>query len=99
MHSAFGPLFAPDLPAVTRERILSVIARRMGQLEAELDAGTDGYMLPTGFTQADALIAVILSWAPHVNVDISAYPKAYALHERVFARPATLKALKTEGLA
>ncbi|KAB8124564.1 glutathione S-transferase [Komagataeibacter medellinensis] len=99
VHSAFGPLFAPDLPAVTRERILNVIARRMGQLEAELDAGTDGYMLPTGFTQADALIAVILSWAPHVNVDISAYPKAYALHERVFARPATLKALKTEGLA
>ena len=99
VHAAFGPLFAPDLPDAMRTRILGLIARRLGQLEAELDVGTNGYMLATGFTQADALIAVILSWAPHVNVDLSAYSKALALHERVFARPAAQKALKEEGLA
>ncbi|MDG6094014.1 glutathione S-transferase N-terminal domain-containing protein [Acetobacter sp. AN02] len=99
VHSAFGPLFAPDLPDVVRERILSMNTRRMTQLETLLKAGGGEYMLPDqGFTPADALIAVILSWAPHVNVDISAFPTACALRDRVMARPSAQKALKAEGL-
>ncbi|MCW4581556.1 glutathione S-transferase N-terminal domain-containing protein [Gluconacetobacter entanii] len=99
VHSAFGPMFAPDLPDVVRDRQLANIKRRMTQVEAMLSASGDDHMLPVGFTQADALLAVILSWAPHVNVDLSPYPEASALRDRVFARPAAQKAMKEEGLA
>ena len=99
VHSAFGPLFVPDLPDVMRERILALITRRMKQVEAILTASENGHLLPAGFTQADALLAVILSWAPHVNVDLSAYPRACALRDRVLARPAARKAMTEEGLA
>ncbi|CUW48351.1 glutathione binding-like protein [Novacetimonas hansenii] len=99
VHAAFAPLFAPDLPDTVRERQFANIKRRLTQVEAILSASGDDHMLPVGFTQADALLAVILSWAPHVNVDLSPYPEASALRDRVFARPATQKALKEEGLA
>ncbi|MFT9216920.1 MAG: glutathione S-transferase, partial [Acetobacter malorum] len=47
---------------------------------------------------ADALMAVILNWTGPLKIDISAYPKAVALRDNVFSRPAAQKALKEEGL-
>lgn len=98
VHSAIGALFAPNVPDVTRERLLVLITRRLTQVEAQLASGTNGYLLPTGFTQADALMAVILNWTGLLKIDISAYPKAVALRDAVFSRPAAQKALKEEGL-
>ncbi|MCP1221022.1 glutathione binding-like protein [Acetobacter orientalis] len=98
VHGAIGPLFAPDLPEATRERLQSVIQRRLTQVEAILAKSTTGYLLPVGFTQADALMAVILNWTTPLKIDISAYPKASTLRDTVLARPAAQKALKEEGL-
>lgn len=71
---------------------------RCQSVEAILDRGDNGYLLPVGFTQADALMAVILNWTTPLKIDISAYPKVSALRDKVFARPAAQKALKEEGL-
>ncbi|MBE7728886.1 glutathione binding-like protein [Komagataeibacter sp. FXV3] len=98
VHGAFGALFAPDLPDVMRERLLANVTRRLKQVEAWLEAGGNGHMLPAGFTQADALMAVILSWAGPLGIDLSAYPRACALRDAVFARPAAQQARREEGL-
>lgn len=98
VHSAIGALFAPNIPDVTKEKLQALITRRLTQVEAQLASGTNGYLLPTGFTQADALMAVILNWTGPLKIDISAYPKAVALRDSVFGRPAAQKALKEEGL-
>jgi len=97
LHSAFGGLFAPNLTEDGRTAVVSQINRRMVQFEAMLPAG-EGYWLGEDFTQADAYAAVVLGWGLMIKVDLSAYPKALALRERVMARPAALKALKAEGL-
>ena len=96
-HKAFSPLFAPNLTEEGRESVKQDIHRRMVQLEGMLDA-TGPYWLGAEFTQADAYAAVVMSWAGVKNVDISHHKKAWALKERVMARPAALKALKEEGL-
>lgn len=98
VHSAIGALFAPNLPDATRDLLITLITRRLSQVEAILKNSENGYLLPVGFTQADALMAVILSWTTPLNIDLSAYPKATALRDKVFARPAAQKALKEEGL-
>ncbi|MCP9318296.1 glutathione S-transferase N-terminal domain-containing protein [Acetobacter persici] len=98
VHSAIGALFAPHLADVTREGLQVLITRRLSQVEQQLANGTNGYLLPSGFTQADALMAVILNWTGLLNIDLTAYPKAAALRDTVFARPAAQKALKEEGL-
>lgn len=99
VHSAIGPLFSPDLPDATREILLNrVVTRRLSEVEALLAQGTNGYILPTGFTQADALMAVLLNWTTPLKIDISAYPKTRALRDTVLARPSAQKAMREEGL-
>ncbi|AOX16144.1 glutathione binding-like protein [Kozakia baliensis] len=99
VHAAIAPLFVSDLPEIAHPKILANVERRLKQLEEILSKSTQNHLLPTGFTQADALIAVIFNWTTPLKIDVSNYPRARALHEEVFARDATVKALKSEGLA
>lgn len=96
-HFAFGGLFAPNLSAEAKDYAITLINRRMGQLEAMLVEG-QAYWLGAEFTQADAYVSVIIGWGVMLQVDLKAYPKALALRERVLSRPAAQKALKEEGL-
>ncbi|ANA13921.1 MULTISPECIES: glutathione S-transferase family protein [Acetobacter] len=98
VHSAFGILFTPDLPDTTRALCQKTVTRRLEQLEQLLESNGTDYLLPAGFSQPDALMAVILSWAAPLDIDLAAYPKARALRDKVFNRPATQAALKAEGL-
>lgn len=95
LHGAFGGLFAPGVTEEAKAEIIRKITRRMTELEAMLPA--DGYLLGE-FTQADAYLAVVINWGFIKNVDLSAYPKACALRERVLARPAVQQAFREEGL-
>ena len=99
VYSAFGMLFTPDLSDTTHALCLKTVTRRLEQLEQLLESNGTDYLLPAGFSQPDALMAVILSWATPLDIDLTAYPKARALRDKVFNRPATQAALKAEGLA
>lgn len=95
LHGAFGGLFAPDLDDAAKAAVHAKITRRMTELEAMLPES--GYLLGD-FTQADAYLAVILSWGVAKEIDLTGYPRALALHDRVMERPAARKALAEEGL-
>lgn len=97
LHSAFSGLFAPDLSDEAKAGVIANINRRMGQLEAML-SDSKAYWLGDDFTQADAYASVVIGWGVGLKVDLSAYPKALKLRERVLARPNAQKALKEEGL-
>ena len=97
LHTAFGGLFAPNLTEEAKTTVVASINRRMGQLEAMLSSDHD-FWLGADFTQPDAYLSVIIGWGLMLKVDLTAYPKALALRERVMARPAVQKALKEEGL-
>lgn len=97
LHAAFGRLYAPDLTAQEREKAVAFVNRRMSQFEAMLVDGQD-YWLGSAVTQADIYAAVVINWKTVLQLDLSAYPKALGLHERVLARPAAQKALQEEGL-
>lgn len=97
LHAALSGLFASDPTEAERASSLARIARRMGEFEAMLPGG-DSYWLGD-FTQADAYAAVVVSWHKVLGLDFSAYPKALALQDRVFARPSGQRACKAEGLA
>ena len=97
LHVAFGGLFAPNSTDEAKASVIASINRRMGQLEAMLDEDR-AYWIGADFTQADAYASVIIGWGLALKVDLTAYPKALALRERVMSRPAAQKALKDEGL-
>lgn len=94
IHSAYAAFFTyGGAGEEIRERALAGLEHRMAQLEAWLPK--DSYWLGP-FTQADAYAAVLISWAPGVGLDMSAYPKAQALKERVWGRPSVKEALRQE---
>lgn len=97
LHSAFGGLFAPNLTEEAKAGVIANINRRMGQFEAML-SDQNAYWLGDDFTQADAYASVIIGWGVGLKLDLSAYPKALKLRERVLARPNVQKAFKEEGL-
>ena len=66
------------------------------QLDAHLAARP--FLVGGGFTVADAYLFVILSWTPHLGIDLTPYPALGAFLARVAERPRVRQALAEEGL-
>jgi glutathione S-transferase len=60
--------------------------------------GAKTYLMGDTFTVADAYLFTVLSWAPHVAVDLTPFPQLAAYLARIAARPKVREALKAEGL-
>ena len=95
LHKPFGALFDPSLKDL-REPMLAKIGQRLDRVQALLHGKS--YLVGDAFTIADAYLAVILSWADHVQLDLSKWPDIAAYRKRILDRPAAQKALKAEGL-
>jgi len=70
--------------------------KRFGSIDTKL-AGKQ-FLLGDKFSVADAYLFVMVSWASHVGLDLSALANLAAFQKRVAARPAVQAALKAEGL-
>lgn len=96
VHKNFSPLFRGNLDDGARTVFKENLAKRLGYIEQRL--GDQPFLMGDNFTVADAYLFVMLGWRNRVGVDISAFPKLIAFHERVRARPAVAQAHKIEGL-
>ncbi|HET8699151.1 MAG TPA: glutathione transferase GstA [Gammaproteobacteria bacterium] len=96
IHKQFGPLFNPNITPEAKEYQFSTLRRRFEFLDKGL-AGKQ-FLLGDKFTVADAYLFVMLSWADHMKLDISALKNLAAYKQRVFGRPAVQAAMKAEGL-
>jgi len=96
LHKGFGGLFNPTIPDSARELFISGLTRRLDVLAPQLEQSL--FLLGDDYTVADGYLFTVLSWAPHVNFDLSPWPSLISYSERVGSRPAVLKALKAEGL-
>ena len=96
LHKGFSPLFNPATPAEYKTLAMSKLHERLKFTEGEL-AGKQ-YAMGDAFSVADAYLFTVTGWAPHVGVDMAAYPNIAAYRARVGARPAVVAAMKAEGL-
>jgi glutathione S-transferase len=97
IHKGFSPLFRADAADAVKEYTRNNLTLRLDYAERAL--GSKSYLMGEQFTVADAYLYVVLGWGTHVNFDIGRWPQLKRLHERVGARPHTLEALKSEGMA
>jgi glutathione S-transferase len=94
LHKAvFFPLLTPGTSAAVKDYARSNVALRFEVLERHLEGRT--YLLDA-FSVADAYLFVILNWAPHVQIDLAAWPAIAAYGQRLLERPAVAKALRDE---
>ena len=103
IHKGFEPLWSIDdltqVPAA-RERFVDSFIRDLGMKFDVIvqKMGTRPFLMPSGYTVADAYLFTILNWAGMLKVDLSRWPALEKFMERVRARPAVLRALKAEHL-
>jgi glutathione S-transferase len=96
IHKSFSRLFNPSVTPAVREEAVAHLLKRYALIEQQL--GSHKFLLGDHFTVADAYLFTVTSWADHVNVDLSPFPKLQAFQKAVSARPAVQEALRAEGL-
>ncbi|HEY5048694.1 MAG TPA: glutathione transferase GstA [Rhizomicrobium sp.] len=95
IHKSFGPLFNQASDEMKKDSIAK-IAKRMGYVNTEL--AHRHFLLGDNFTAADAYLFVMLTWAQHLKLDMSANTNLNAYFARIAARPKVHAAMKAEGL-
>ena len=95
LHKAFGPLFNPALAPDAREAAVANIGRKLDVVEKALADGRS-YLTGPDFTVADAYLFVVLSWAPHLDVDLARWSNLREFSRRAGARPAVEAAIAAE---
>ncbi|WP_019960023.1 glutathione transferase GstA [Woodsholea maritima] len=96
LHKAHGPFFkggSDSEKAAARERLDVLYSYVEGELSAH-----GPYLTGETFTIADAYLFVVSNWSAHIDYDLSIYPHLKAFQDKVGARPAVQKTLKSEGL-
>lgn len=96
VHKGFSPLWNPKTPDAAKPVIKENLAARFDWLSTQMK--NNSFLMGNQFTVADAYLFTILSWAPHVQIDLSKWPALMGFTEKVKNRPATMAALKAEGL-
>jgi glutathione S-transferase len=97
LHKSFSPLFAPNKTEEELAALRAVVAKKLDWLETTLSDGR-AYLTGNDFTVADAYAFVVTNWAAFKNIDLSPWPKLQAMRTRIAERPATIAAMKAEGL-
>jgi glutathione S-transferase len=95
LHKGMSPLFNPSLPEPVRNATIDRLVGRLAHVDARL--ANRPYLLGDTFTVADAYLFTILTWLPHVKLDIARFPALARYAERVRARPAVTEALRVEA--
>lgn len=96
LHKGYSPLFNPSISADWKTAVLANLDKQLQWLTRYL--GNKNYLMGNTFTVADAYLFTVLSWSPHVGVDLAKYHVLTAYLARVGHRPKVQEALKAEGL-
>ena len=96
IHKAYSPLFRQDATEATKQYTLANLTRRLDHLDRMLANKT--FLMGEQFTVADCYLFTVLSWSPHVKLDLGRWPELKRYVDRIAARPHVIEALKSEGL-
>lgn len=96
MHQGFGPLWMRNLPEASRKILIEKLGKKLDFLESYLRENP--YLLPGGYSVADAYLFVVLNWAEMVRFDLNPWPSIRSYRAIVGDRTAVRNVLKKEGL-
>ena len=96
IHKQFSPLFQPDTPALTQERLRGKIGERFLYLS---DVLVDrAFLMGETFTVADCYLFALLRWCERFDLDLQIWPNLDDYFHRIMPRPAVQAAMAAEGL-
>jgi glutathione S-transferase len=96
VHKGFGPLLRDGTPDEVRASARVALENKFSFINEQLS--TSKYLVDGSFGIADAYAFTVLSWAPHVGIDLARWPHLVAYLQRISERPHVRAALAAEGL-
>jgi glutathione S-transferase len=96
IHKTVSALFRPDTPDGWKDIARENALKRVAYVEKILEKTP--YLTGNDFTVADAYLYVVLSWFPHLGLDLTPFPKVRDFSQRVDARPSVKAAKQGEGM-
>ena len=97
LHKQFGPLFHAGTSADYRTLAQASLLKNFGYVNQQLQGKK--FLVGEQFSVADAYLFVMLSWAPHVKLDLSSLPNLGGYAAAIRQRPSVVSTLKSEGLS
>lgn len=95
LHKGIGANFNAKLDASAKQVFKDRVAGNFDWLNIAIKGP---YLMGETFTVADCYLFNILSWLPHIGMDLSKWANIKAYYDRVAVRPAVQKAMVEEGL-
>lgn len=95
IHKGFSPLFNPAFADDAKTLFKAQLRKRFDYVETHLS--THEYLMPAGFSVADAYLFVTSGWAAPLGIELQSWPALMAYRQRIAARPAVKAALAAEG--
>ncbi len=96
LHKSCGVFFNPAAQDDWRASATAMINKRLSYVDTYL-AGND-YLLGEHYSVADAYLFTVLSWLPHLHIDMQQWENLARYYHSVAGRPAVGAVLKAESL-
>jgi len=97
IHKGFSPLFNKDLKDDAKAVLRAKLEKRFDALDAHF--AKNKYLMGDTFSVADAYLYTVVSWSPHVGIELSKWKNLSEYRQRVADRPAVREALQNEKAA
>lgn len=97
IHKGFSPLFNPELKDDAKAVLKAKLGKRFDLLDPHF--ATHKFLMGEQFTVADAYLYTVISWAPHVGIELSHWKHLSDYRQRVADRPKVRQALQAEKAA
>ena len=97
IHKTYSPLFNKDLKDDAKQIFKDKLGKRFDELDKHFT--THKYLMGEQFTVADAYLYTVISWSPHVGIDLSKWSHLADYRQRVADRPKVKEALQAEKAA
>jgi glutathione S-transferase len=96
VHKGFSPLWNPRATDEMKALAKEALVMKFDYLNRSL--GDHPFLMGSSYSIADGYLFTVLNWAHPTGVDLAKWPKLVSFVERVKSRPATMEAMKAEGL-
>lgn len=96
LHKGFSPLWNPATPEDYKKIALKNLTARFEYVNAHL--AHNDYVMGAQYSVADAYLFTVINWANFLKIDLAPWTHLQHYLARIQERPATLAALKAEGL-
>ncbi|MGH7869166.1 MAG: glutathione transferase GstA [Candidatus Dormibacteraceae bacterium] len=97
IHKTYSPLFNKELKDDAKAIFKDKLAKRFDELEKHFT--THKYLMGEQFTVADGYLYTVISWSPHVGIDLAKWKHLSDYRQRVADRPKVKEALQAEKAA